>query len=304
MPPNNPFVSNKRPRMETETAGPALTEAQDSSLPPWVTKSIDKSVRNVGNIQKAICKKQDAIEKLSDHVTKGTYPPSMQIKMAVMVSEDNQEAMNEVVSQAIVTCQGKIIDFLIRVRNEELKDLLTDLKNIETNWKEETSTTITQMKEDKLLEISVAESILETAEKQLKDKANEKILNVRTKHFLDKKERIGKANAVRTGEAENAMKDTLADPEVIKLQKQITTLEKKFGNLAKNAKGSSGKPPKPVQGPNSGNKKSPGGKKSENQGKSKKGDESGNGNRKPKKNSKPSTNQSGSKKKPSRKKQK
>lgn len=299
MPPTNFFTTNKRPRTEGPSSDTIANPEADEPTPTWITTTINQTVREMGNLQTNICKKLDAIEKLEQHTLKDTFPPSMSIKMKVMVSDDHQERMNADVSEAVKTCQDTILKTLLEIRNKELQSLSKEMETLESKWKETMMTTATQMKEDNILDFASVATYVAKFHSQLKSKADERTQSIRMKHFLEKKKKLEQENKRETEKAQQAMDVTLANPEnpgMNDVLKKLINLEKKIGSLQKNPKGKPANP-KAAQSPKSGEKDAPK--------KGKKGkDGHGKGKPKAKKGAKPSTGPSGSKKKPSQKKQK
>lgn len=304
MPPNHPLAPGLKRRRtdEIQPAEAPAPEQNSDAMPQWVKKTIDKTVRDVGNVQTSICKKREGIQKLEQHVLQDSVPKSMQIKMAIMVTDVHQKKMEEVIQAATKTCQDTVLKALIEIRQAELKNLENDLKSIENKWKEEMSTTLLQMKEDNLLDTTDVVTLANSYHDELKSQANAKVNAVRMKDFLARKQRLEKDNERQQGQANKAMETTLKDPETDKLQKRIKALEKKMGTMAKKAEGKPVQHPKTVQSPKPGTKKTPAAKTKKGNPSKGRG-ESGKGNKNPK-NSKPSTNQSAQKKKTSRKKPK
>ena len=302
MPPPNQEVRNKRPRVDNGNPGPStIIRTETDSTPAWIATATAKTIRNVSNLQNSICKKQDSIDRLEQHIMANTIPASMQVKMAIMVSDEHQTTMNNIVAEAIKVCQVKILNELIVVRKNELQKLQSDMKSLEDKWVEEMATTTQQMIEGKLLDIPDIMVYLKPFHEQLKSKAEQSVLSVKTKHFLIKKEKIEKEYQRKETQAQTAMDTSLVDPTVKKLQDTVERLEKKIGTLSKKEKGKSDTPTKSGKSPNKGKQKP---KRSNSKDpKSKKGEGSGKGNPKPKSRSNDSTPQSASKKRNSRKKQ-
>lgn len=167
---------------------PTTTEHCIDELPNWAIKAMKKSVQQASKIQKTICKKDNGIKRLENHVKCNTIPGIyLKIHIKFMVTEEHQTNLNNTVTEAINECQYNIMNSLIEIRKEERKKLLTELRTIEITWCEETLTTLIQIEEEQLLK-EASSTLIVKLHSHWKKKVKDIGLKVRTDNFLTLKQ--------------------------------------------------------------------------------------------------------------------
>lgn len=300
--------SRKRLRIEEAEAGPSNITNQEElgrDIPAWVYKLMKKPLLQVGDIAKNICKKQVAIQKLEEHVSKGTCPPSLRINILAKVTEDHQNRMDKTIQAATTVFQETILRELVKIRSQELEDMTLSIQDLKEKVINEMKTTLDQMEEEKLLDNG--HDLLKKYKEIFIHKTEELLLKIRTADFHQRKEEIKKKAVHFEKRADVEMEETLADPDLTNLKKKVTMLESKITNMTKKDKGKPGK-----KTPNSGkaSKKDHKGKgngkpskKKKSKDNQKKGSESGKGNQGQKSGSRNTTDRSDSRRRTSQKKQ-
>lgn len=278
-------------------------EARESTLiPAWAKPKWLETLTNISNVSKSIVKANRAVVNLENHKTQGTFPNSFAVNVKAQVDKAHQRTMDEVLAKATEEFQKTLLNGMIEVRKKERADRNSDLQSAKSefifyfadNLSDLRTIGVVKKSDDdcKMWIEDVSDILDQTAETtgraiQLED------------HFAAKK-KAEEMDARHAAREEQRLNQTLVDPAVQALQKQVNSLEEKLKKTATSssttkkaetpkkqpAKGNKGKQNPKGQGPSKA-KTNNGGPKNQGQGK---------GNRKQNPRSTPSISRSGSKK--------
>jgi len=207
---------------------------QITTHPKWVQQLIQDGLEKLSTIQNAIIKKENVITKLDDHMAKETVPPSLRIKLKIMVTEEQQQNMDKILAEATNSFNEKILCGLKEVRREELKSLREKAEHTVQTWKQELHTTISQMKEEKIIQPSSSD-LTETLRifNDFKTKRAEQEKTLRTTDFHHRKKLMKQQEQLQERKQQQNLDRTLTDPNFTALQEQIERLSEQVALLSK-----------------------------------------------------------------------
>lgn len=242
-----PHGSEGRKRLRMDSINPEHQvdpHSEHRNTPDWVRTIDTKSLQLISNIQRTLCKKENAVRKLETHMDHETIPSSMRIQMTIAVTAEKQSEMDAIVAEATKVFHKTVLDGLIKVRREE--ELLTKLE-------------LTKVTQNRIEEVDALFAMLE--EEGLAPSAQEKqqwttdfdkmqhtlIRDVRTKDFQERKLLIEKQLAQTASREERRMEIELQDPAMKILEAKVKQLEGlvKSKNKSPIAKKEQAKPDKP-----------------------------------------------------------
>lgn len=307
--PQGPQAGRKRIRMDpeemTEHTEVVPNIKEHNPTKTWTDQLSNKAIMKCCNITRSIYKKQTALNRLDEHVSNNTCPPSLTVNVRVMVSEEHQDYMNNKLKEAAETFQTTILKELVTIRKQEMEILNTQLHAVKTEWQDEFKATMNELQMEDLLQEN-AHLFFNRHLDLFTTELKERIREVRTNVVLQQRKADEKREQDRKNKADKDMKDTLEPDGMQQVLQKLNKLEKEIKLVAKK---DNGKPPKKLNG---GAKKPPVAKKhtakagngNKKQPPNPKGPTQGRGKGRNDKEAKPkgSTNPSGSRNKPSRKK--
>ena len=265
--------------------------SQESPVQNWAEKIKEKYLELVKNKQLEINKKEQAIKNLREHEQHNRVPKSLQITVKIHVSAGKQSEMDEIMKEATAEWETKIMQGLMRIREEELTELNQELKDLSQEFQGDVSSVQSEMVREGIITAEEGSNTTRTLQADFERKGRSLIQQLRTKAFFDHKETLEKRRAAAVDNAEQRMEeDLVSDPRISSLQKKVEALEKKLKSSSKNDK------VKPANRPGGGQTKKSKGKPDkdkqpdkDNRGKGRRESDAGKGNRKRNRNSKPST---------------
>jgi len=195
------------------------------NIPDWVNNLVQTWLQEIGNLQRSIINKENAIARLEEHLSENTVPASLKINVVVKVTEERQENMDNIMRAAKETFHTTILHALKDIRSEELKKLKEDAAAKVNQWRQEMHTTIVQMQQEKIIDDSeqpVALAIVYFD--SFKKLRTEQEKRFRTADFHNRKKALKRKEEKLQKQQEQALHTTLTDPAIDTLQKQVTNL--------------------------------------------------------------------------------
>lgn len=223
----------KRNMDEEEILPNPVTE--NVTHPRWIQQLIQDGLQKIGTIQSAVIKKENVIAKLDDHIARESVPPSLRIKLKIMVTEEQQQNMDKILAEATTLFNEKILTGLKQIRKEELKSLQTKAEHTVQAWKQELHTTICQMKEEKIIQPTTSD-LTDTLQifNDFKTQRAEQEKQLRTTDFHHRKKLMKEKEQLMQRKQKQNLDQTLTDPNFTSLQNQIEKLSEQVAMLSKN----------------------------------------------------------------------
>lgn len=216
---------SKRLRVENADISGDVVE-----VPTYIRSLSERASQKMNSIQVAVCRKEEAIRKLSRHLEMNSCPKSLQWSPKVFVTKEHQSKMNEIVTTAARKAQHHILQGLLEVRRIELDILKEEIVKIEDIWKCEVNNALVEMAEERIISGDTA-IICDHFLTDFKETAAAGMQAVRVNCFLDRKSREQQKRDVEVARQERRMEDTLSSFDVTRLTKVVNGLSSRLASL-------------------------------------------------------------------------
>lgn len=279
-----------------------VEDRERTLIPAWANAKWLKTKTAISNVSKSVVKANRAMVNLENHKVQGTFPNSFAVNVKVQVDKAHQSQMDEILDKATEEFQKTLLDGLIEARKKERADRNSDLQDVKTELIFYFADNLTDLRS-----IGVVKKTEQECKMWIEDVSDLLDLyaeatgrEIQLEDHFEAKKKAEEIEARKAAREEQRINQTLVDPAIQALQKQVNSLESK---LKKSAASSSttkkAEPPKQQQAKGKKVKQHPKGQgpskpKTSNGGPQNQGQ--GNGNRKQSRRSTPSIARSGSKK--------
>lgn len=239
----------------TNNANQNPTPAPSPAPMPWLKKKADGYLSIISTLTKKRLLKEDTIAKLEEGIQSGTAPKPLRVNVKAQVTPRHQVEVDQLVASAAKEFQMTVMTGLLKVRKDELSELLTEIEEA-TNALQEDKDRLTSRFTDR--EVTIPHHSIDVVMANFTIDIKALIEKTTSDHIVGQFVKEETAIKRREAAAVQAVDYELESPEFNALKKKFDTLTKTVATLQKKASAKSNQPRSDGGASNSGKKKSKG----------------------------------------------
>ena len=213
----------------------AEEESETLEIPDWIQSKISKAINERKNNIRNIIQKENAIQKLNEHIANGTAPKSVVPNIKIHVSEKYQEDADKILEDLNKQYAKKLTEELVKIREKEFQDEQNKKKETFSKLRTDVTTTLEQLRNNRRYEGNIA-----TYDRDRKGFINIFRLEamsaekeIRRDAFFKDKKKAEEQDRRNTAHAERQADSVMQDPiqnELKIIKDQLTKMEERIKN--------------------------------------------------------------------------